>query len=153
MESDPESVHLTDYPVPDEKRRDSALEFRMACVMSAVSIGRSLRSQYNIKMRQPLRKAEVVTRNEDEKNALMGMADIIREELNVKEAVFSDKEEDLVEYEVKANFRVLGKELGKDMKSAAAKIEALKHAQIQSVIEGASLSIDIPCEGGGTRAL
>jgi isoleucyl-tRNA synthetase len=153
LENDPESVHLTDYPAPNEKRRDSALEFRMACVMSAVSIGRSLRSQYNIKMRQPLRKAEVVTRNEDEKNALMGMADIIREELNVKEVIFSDKEEDLVEYEVKANFRVLGKELGKDMKSAAAKIEALKHEAIQSVIEGASLSIDVPCEGGGTRPL
>jgi isoleucyl-tRNA synthetase len=83
----------------------------------------------------------------------MEMADIIREELNVKELVFSDNEEDLVEYEVKANFRVLGKELGKDMKAAAARIEALSHAEIQSVIEGSSLSLDIPCEGGGTRAL
>jgi len=153
LQNDPESVHLADYPKPDEKRRDSALEFRMTAVMSAVSIGRSLRSQYNIKARQPLRKAELVTRNQEEKKALLGMADIIREELNVKELVFSDKEEDLVEYEVKANFRVLGKELGKDMKSAAAKIEALSHAEIQSVIEGASLSIDIPCEGGGDRAL
>jgi isoleucyl-tRNA synthetase len=155
LPADPESVHLTDYPVPNEKRRDSALEFRMAAVMSAVSIGRSLRSQYNIKARQPLRKAELVTRNEDEKKALFGMADIIREELNVKELVFSDNEEALVEYEVKANFRVLGKELGKDMKSAAAKIEALSHAEIQSVIEGASLSIDVPCEGcaSGAKAL
>jgi len=76
------------------------------------------------------------------------MADIIREELNVKELVFSDKEEDLVEYEVKANFRVLGKELGKDMKSAAAKIEALSHAEIQSVIEGKSITINVPCESG-----
>jgi isoleucyl-tRNA synthetase len=152
LESDPESVHLTDFPVPDEKRRDSALEFRMACVMSAVSIGRSLRSQYNIKMRQPLRKAELVTRNDDEKKALLGMADIIREELNVKEVVFSDKEEDLVEYEVKANFRVLGKELGKDMKSAAAKIEALSHMEIQKIMQGAPLSINVPCEGG-ERAL
>jgi len=116
--------------------------------MSAVSIGRALRSQCNIKMRQPLRKAELVTRNNDEKNALVEMADIIREELNVKEIVFSDNEEDLVEYEVKANFRVLGKELGKDMKSAAARIEKLSHAEIQSVLEGSSLSIDIQCESG-----
>jgi isoleucyl-tRNA synthetase len=148
LETDPESVHLTDYPTPNEKRRDSALEFRMAAVMSAVSIGRSLRSQYNIKARQPLRKAELVTLNEDEKKALLGMADIIREELNVKEVIFSDKEEDLVEYEVKANFRVLGKELGKDMKSAAAKIEALSHDEIQKIVQGASLSINVPCEGG-----
>jgi len=152
LESEKESVHLTDFPAPVEKRRDKALELRMAAVMSAVSIGRSLRSQYNIKMRQPLRKAELVTRNQDEKKSLIEMADIIREELNVKEIIFSDKEEDLVEYEVKANFRVLGKELGKDMKAAAACIEALSHAEIQSVIEGASLSIDIPGESG-TRAL
>jgi isoleucyl-tRNA synthetase len=39
------------------------------------------------------------------------------------------------------------------MKSAAAKIEALKHDEIQSIMEGASLSIDVPCEGGGSRAL
>ncbi|MCL2208906.1 MAG: isoleucine--tRNA ligase [Treponema sp.] len=153
QESDPESIHLCDFPVPNEKRRDKSLEFKMTSVMSAVSIGRSLRSQYNIKMRQPLRRAELVTRNEDEKKALMEMADIIREELNVKELVFSDNEEALVEYVVKANFRILGKELGRDMKNAAAKIESLSHAEIQCVMEGSSLSIDIPCEGGGTRAL
>ncbi|MDR2543194.1 MAG: isoleucine--tRNA ligase [Treponema sp.] len=150
--TDSVSVHLVDFPAANEIRRDKSLEFRMAAVMSAVSIGRSLRSQYSIKMRQPLRKAELVTRNQDEKNSLIEMADIIREELNVKELVFSDNEEALVEYEVKANFRLLGKELGKDMKVAAACIEALTSAEIQSVIEGASLSIDIPGEGG-TRAL
>jgi len=86
----------------------------------------------------------------------MEMADIIREELNVKELIFSDNEEDLIEYEVRANFRVLGKELGRDMKTAAAHIEKLSHAEIHSVIEGSSLSIDIPCENGdnaGTRTL
>ncbi|MDR1838419.1 MAG: isoleucine--tRNA ligase [Treponema sp.] len=153
LETDSESVHLADFPIPNEKRRDKSLEFRMASVLSAVTIGRSLRSQYNIKMRQPLRKAELVTRNQDEEKALIGMADIIREELNVKEIIFSDNEEDLVEYEVKANFRVLGKELGKDMKAAAACIERLSHEEIQSVIEGSSLSIDIPTESGGTKAL
>jgi len=153
LDTDPESVHLADFPVPLEKRRNRELEFRMAVVTSAVSTGRSLRSLYNIKMRQPLRKAELVTRNQEEKKALMEMADIIREELNVKELIFSDNEEDLVEYEVKANFRVLGKELGKDMKAAAACIEALSHEEIHSVIEGASLSIDIPCGDGKTRAL
>ncbi|MCL2211271.1 MAG: isoleucine--tRNA ligase [Treponema sp.] len=153
LETDRESVHLTDFPVVNEKRRDKQLEFRMASVMSAVSIGRSLRSQYNIKMRQPLRKAELVTCNQEEKKSLIDMADIIREELNVKEIIFSDNEEDLVGYEVKANFRVLGKELGKDMKAAAAIIEALGHAEIQSVIKGATLSIDVPAESGAIRAV
>ena len=151
IETDAESVHLTDYPVLNEKRRDKSLELRMSAVMSAVSTGRALRSLYNIKMRQPLSKAEIVTRNQDEKKALIEMADIIREELNVKEVLFSDNEEALVEYEIKANFRILGKELGKDMKAAATNIEALKPAEIKTIIDGKSLSIEIKCDDGKTR--
>jgi isoleucyl-tRNA synthetase len=148
-----ESVHWADFPKLREERRNRSLEFRMASVQHAVSMGRSLRSQYNIKGRQPLRLAELVTRNTDEKKVLLEMADIIREELNVKDVVFKDNEEDLVEYEVKANFRILGKELGKDMKAAASRIEALSQTEIQGVLEGASLSIDIPSAGGGSRSV
>jgi len=153
LQGDPESVHLADFPAPQAQRRDKPLEFRMATARRAVSMGRSLRSQYNIKARQPLRVAELVTRNSDEKKVLVEMADIIREELNVKELIFGDNEEDLVEYEVKANFRALGKELGKDMKEAAARIESLSQADIQGVLEGASLSIDIQSADGGARAV
>jgi len=153
QESESESVHLADYPTPRAQRRDKPLEFRMATVRRAVSMGRSLRSQYNIKVRQPLRMAELVTRNGDEKKVLVEMADIIREELNVKELIFGDNEEDLVEYEVKANFRALGKELGKDMKEAAARIESLSQADIQKALGGASLAIDIQSADGGTRAV
>jgi isoleucyl-tRNA synthetase len=86
---------------------------------------------------------ELVTRNAEEKKVLLEMEDIIREELNVKDLVFGDHEEDLVEYTVKANFRVLGKELGKDMKAAAAKIETLSQTEIQGLLEGAALVIDV----------
>jgi isoleucyl-tRNA synthetase len=116
----------------------------MAAVQHAVSLGRSLRSQYNLKVRQPLRRVELVTRNEEEKKVLLEMEDSIREELNVKEVVFRDNEEDLVVYEVKANFRILGKTLGKDMKAAAACIEALSQNEIQGLLEGATLSLEIP---------
>jgi isoleucyl-tRNA synthetase len=106
-------------------------------------MGRSLRSQYNIKVRQPLAKVELVTRNPAEKAVLLEMADIIREELNVKNVSFRDNEEDLVEYQARANFRVLGKELGKDMTAAASRIEALSQSEIQGILEGAVLSIDV----------
>ncbi|MDR2729427.1 MAG: isoleucine--tRNA ligase [Treponema sp.] len=150
-EDDPVSVHLADFPEPCGEKRDIALEQRMAAVMKAVSIGRSLRSQYSIKMRQPLRRAELVTRNAEEKIILVEMADIIREELNVKEVIFSDKEENLVEYEVKANFRVMGKELGRDMKAAAARIEQLSQEEIQKALEGASLTLEIDSVEGVKR--
>jgi isoleucyl-tRNA synthetase len=152
-EGDPESVHLADFPQAREERRNRPLEFRMAAVQRAVSMGRALRSQYNIKIRQPLRMAELVTRNPDEKNALREMTEIIREELNVKDIMFRDNEEDLVEYEVKANFRALGKELGKDMKTVAARIEKLNQTEIQGILEGASLSLDVASVDGGIRTV
>ncbi|HCM27373.1 MAG: isoleucine--tRNA ligase [Treponema sp. GWB1_62_6] len=142
-DSDPVSVHLADYPIPRAERRDEALEFKMSTVRHAVSMGRSLRYQYNVKVRQPLRTVELVTRNPAEKSVLLEMEEIIREELNVKSVVFRDNEEELVEYQAKANFRVLGKELGKDMKAAAERIEKLKQAEIQGLLEGATLSIEI----------
>ena len=152
-EGDPESVHLADFPVPRESLRDRPLEFRMAAARRAVSMGRALRSQHGIKARQPLRLAELVTRSADEKKALLEMAEIIREELNVKELAFRDNEEDLVEYEAKANFRAMGRELGRDMKAAAARIEELSQAEIRGLLDGASLSLDVPTEGGGSRAV
>jgi isoleucyl-tRNA synthetase len=142
LPSECESVHLCAYPKLRKERRDRDLEFKMAVVQHAVSMGRALRSQYNIKGRQPLKTVELVTRKPQEKKVLLEMEDIIREELNVKAVVFRDNEEDLVEYEAKANFRILGKELGKDMKAAAARIESLSQTEIQGLLEGATLSIE-----------
>ncbi|MDR1802736.1 MAG: isoleucine--tRNA ligase, partial [Treponema sp.] len=145
--SDPESVHLTDFPVPREERRDRELEFKMKVVQHAVSMGRALRAQYNIKVRQPLKSVELVTLNPEEKKVLLEMEEIIREELNVKNVIFRDNEEDLVEYEAKANFRVMGKELGKNMKAAAEKIASLSQSEIQGLLKGATLSLELG-EGG-----
>jgi isoleucyl-tRNA synthetase len=142
-EGDAESVHLADYPAYDESLRDLPLEFKMETVQKAVSMGRSLRYQFNLKTRQPLKAVELVTRNPDEKTVLLEMEESIREELNVKEVIFHDKEDELVEYQAKANFRVLGKELGGAMKIAAAQIEKLSSGEIQSILDGSTLSIEV----------
>jgi isoleucyl-tRNA synthetase len=142
-EGDPESVHLADYPKYDESLRDLALEFKMETVQKAVSMGRSLRYQFNLKTRQPLKSVELVTKNPEEKKVLLEMEESIREELNVKEVIFHEKEDELVEYQAKANFRTLGKELGPAMKAAASKIEQLTSAEIQSIIDGSVLSVEV----------
>lgn len=144
---DKESVHLTDYPVYSEKWHNEELEFKMATVQKAVSMGHSLRNTFNLKNRQPLASVALVTRNKDEKNVLCEMEDTIREELNVKKVEFHDREDELVEYRCKANFKVLGKELGPKMKAAAAIIQNLNSEQIQSILEGRNLSIDVDGTG------
>ena len=140
---DKDSVHLTDYPVYNDKWHNEELEFKMATVQKAVSMGRSLRNTFNLKNRQPLASVALVTRNSDEKRVLAEMEDSIREELNVKKVEFHDREDELVEYKAKANFKVLGKELGSKMKAAASIIMTLSSEQIQSILEGTKLTIDV----------
>ena len=143
LEEDPVSVHLADYPVYNESIRDTTLEFKIDTVQRAVSMGRSLRYQYNLKIRQPLKSVELVTRDIEEKKVLLEMEDSIRDELNVKKVVFHEKEYELVEYKAKANFRTLGKELGSLMKAASIKIASLDADVIQSIIDGSIISIDV----------
>ena len=140
---DKESVHLCDYPVPNEKWINKELEFKMETVQKAVSMGHSLRNQFNLKNRQPLASVALVTRNSEEKRVLAEMEDCIREELNVKKVEFHDREDELVEYKAKANFKVLGKELGPLMKQAAQVITTLTSEQIQSILDGTKLSIEV----------
>lgn len=143
QENAPESVHLADFPVADISLRDPDLEYKMRVTREAVSMGRALRSIHSIKTRQPLKAIHLVTRDEGERKVLREMEDIIRDELNIKEVVFRDNEEDLVEFSAKPNYRVLGKELGKDMKTAAGRIAGLSRDEILSLLDGSTLSIDI----------
>jgi isoleucyl-tRNA synthetase len=140
---EPESLHLCDWPEYDSRLRDEELERKMASVRHAVSMGRALRVQNDAKIRQPLAAVHLVTRDEAERAVLMEMEEILRDELNVKKVVFRANEEDLVEYSAKANFRVLGKELGKDMKAAAEKIELFTAAEISSLLEGSVLELEV----------
>ena len=142
-EEDPESVHLCDYPVPNADWMNEELEFKMETVQKAVSMGHSLRNTFNLKNRQPLASVALVTRNSNEKKVLAEMEDCIREELNVKEVIFHEREDELVEYKAKANFKVLGKELGPIMKQAAGVIAELTSEQIQSILEGTKLTIEV----------
>ncbi len=140
---DKESVHLTDYPVYNAAWRNEDLEFKMGTVQKAVSMGHSLRNQFNLKNRQPLASVALVTRNPNEKTVLAEMQDTIAEELNVKKVEFHDREDELVEYKAKANFKVLGKELGPLMKKAAGIIAGLSSEQIQAILDGSKVTIDV----------
>ncbi len=139
----PESIHLCDFPVYDESRRDPGLERRMKVTMRAVGMGRSLRTDYSLKIRQPLKALHVVTRDPDERTILESMEELIKDELNVKSVLFRENEDELVEYRAKANFRTLGKLLGKDMKAAAARIEKLSLADIHALLNSQNVPIDV----------
>jgi isoleucyl-tRNA synthetase len=139
----PESIHLCDYPVPEKNRRDVYLEKQMECTMTAVSLGRHLRTQHSLKVRQPLKKAVIVVHDDERRKMLSETSDIIAEELNVKEISFEHNEEALVTRSAKANFKVLGPKLGREMKEAAGMIEKFDGEQITKILDGGSESLEL----------
>ena len=130
------SVHLCHFPKVNHVMRRPELEVQMNLARSCVSLGRSLRAQQQIRNRQPLAEARIITRDPKEKALLEQSRDLIGEELNVKSVCIDEYEEELLHYSAKANFRVLGKLLGKDMKILAAKIEQLDSASIGRILQG-----------------
>src|SRR3954452_4042896 len=127
------SVHLTDWPEPGE--RDVELEEAMATAREAVRLGLNARGQAKIKMRQTLREAIVVAAGR-ERAAIERLADVVRDELNVKELRFVSEADELGSYEVRPNYRTLGPRFGKNMPQVAAAIESLDAAHVAKTLGG-----------------
>ena len=134
-----QSIHLELYPEYQGGQRDLELEKRMALTQKAIVMGRSLRASNNLKTRQPLQTLFLVDRTEEDREVLSAMADIIAEELNVKEVLVQEDESALVRYNAKANFKVLGAKLGKQMKEVASQIELFTGKMISSILDGKSV--------------
>ncbi len=107
----PESIHLCDFPVADSAFVDKRLEEDMEEVLEVVVLGRAARNTANIKNRQPIGKMYM--------KADQTLSDfyvkIIEEELNVKEAVFTDDVRDFTSYSFKPQLKTLGKRFGKQL--------------------------------------
>ena len=104
----PESVHLCLWPEVDEKAIDLGLEKEMDLAYKIVKLGRSARNSANIKNRQPLSKMLISVSSLPEY-----YSDIVKEELNVKEVELGAEMKDYVNFEIKPNLPVLGREYGK----------------------------------------
>ena len=127
----PESVHLSDWPEPDDDRKNDSLRRSMALVRQLVTLGRSARTEAKIRVRQPLARALVVIPS-SEVDDLRGLEDLVAEELNVKEIEVVAGLADLVSYSVKPNFKTLGPRFGARVKQVAG---ALAHADARSIVE------------------
>jgi isoleucyl-tRNA synthetase len=112
--SAPESVHLSRWPKHDEGLIDRQAIAEMRVVEKLVSLGRAARENANLKVRQPLRMAQFVTRESAEAEAVQKMADLIQSELNVKQVSILQGAGDVVRYMLNPLPRLLGKKFGKD---------------------------------------
>ena len=142
-ETDYESVHLALFPEEDSAFRDIDLEKRMDIVLSTVTMGRALRAKHQLKIRQPLPKIFLVTRDSEAKNVLNELSELIMDELNIKQVAITPDEEELVNLKSKANYKTLGRRLGSKMKTVAESIADMNLDQIRSIQNGENISIKI----------
>ncbi len=107
--SQPESIHLCDYPVANEAYIDAELEANMEAVLEIVVLGRAARNEAALKNRQPL---SVMYVNSSKKlNEFY--TEIIEDELNVKKVEFVEDMSKFSTYTFKPQLKTLGPKYGK----------------------------------------
>jgi isoleucyl-tRNA synthetase len=118
----------------------------MEVARQTVRLGLAARAQATIKIRQPLRAAVVVATGY-ERDAIERLADLVREELNVRELQFVSEADELGQVELKPNYRTLGPRFGKQMPKVALAVAALDAAHAAAALrDGRPVRIDV----GGT---
>ena len=107
----PESIHLCDFPVVDEKLIDKKLEEDMEDLLEVVVMGRACRNASNIKNRQPI--GQMYVKADFDLSEFY--TDIIADELNVKKVAFTDDVRDFSSYSFKPQLKTVGPKFGKQL--------------------------------------
>ncbi len=138
-----ESIHLTDFPVADESLIDQNLVEKTNLAQTITSMVFSLRKKENIKVRQPLQKVMIPVMDKKTEEQILAVSELIKQEVNVKELQLINAEEasHLIVKQIKPNFKTLGAKLGKDMKTVAAKINAMNSDKIAQLEKDGSMNI------------
>jgi isoleucyl-tRNA synthetase len=114
----PESVHLADWPSYNPKWIDERLNQDMRLVTRLASLGHSARNQAAIKVRQPLAQVDFSVTSREEAAALQRFADLLADELNVKQIHILGSTGEAVSYSLKP----LPKQLGQKYKGLFPKV-------------------------------
>ncbi len=135
-----ESVHLEDFPVCDESLINEVIEKRMDLVRDLISLGRNIREEAKIKVRQPISEALIDGSN---KELIEDLTPLIIEELNVKNVLFIDNVDEYMNYSLKPNFKVAGPKFGPKIKDFGNALSNVSKDDIAKLNSGEEINIDL----------
>ena len=139
--SAPESIHLCDFPAVCEDMIDKKLEEDMEDLLDIVVMGRACRNASNTKNRQPIGKMYVKAEFELSKF----YTDIIADELNVKEVVFTDDVREFTSYTFKPQLKTVGPKYGKQLGEIKNVLSSLDgNAAMDELNANRELKFDLP---------
>ncbi len=132
------SVHLSDFPKYDESMVNDYIETRMDKVRNIISLGRNAREDSKIKVRIPIKEAII---NGKDKKLIGDLLDLIKEELNVKDVLYTKSIATYMNFVIKPNFKVVGKMFGKDIKAYQALLENLSDEEKNKLNNKESITV------------
>ena len=135
-----QSVHLQDFPVYDETKINEVIEEKMDLVRQLISLGRNAREEAKIKVRQPI--SEIILDGKN-KAIINDLVDLIKEELNVKNVIFTQDLNEYISYDIKPNFKVCGPILGKNIKEFQDKLKDFTQDNISTLENGNTITLNI----------
>ena len=138
-----ESVHLTDYPKSNKEYINESIEERMDLVRNLISLGRNIREEVKIKVRQPLSEALIDGKNEE---LISDLVPLIEEELNVKKVLFINDLDNYMNFMVKPNFKEVGKVFGPKIKLFAEELLKLSTADVTTLQNGGTIKMTLDGE-------
>jgi isoleucyl-tRNA synthetase len=145
-ESAPESVHLAEWPQVMEEFIDESLNRDMELIMRLVSLGHSARQKANRKVRQPLAEAAFSVGNPAERKALLKNADVIADELNVKQVRLLDASTEALSHTVKPLPKQLGQKYGNKYPALQKAILALNAEEVAKTLH-AGKPVNVTVDG------
>lgn len=142
-----DSVHFLKLPAYDESRLNQDAVEAMEALQSIVEQGRIVRERRNISLRTPIKNVVAIIRNPTDNvvNGITGaLKSYILSELNAWDFTVVPKADEhaWVTLSLTPNFTVLGKKLGKKMKSCQAAVKALTHDDAVKVMAEGKLVVD-----------
>jgi isoleucyl-tRNA synthetase len=138
----PVSVHLCAFPAHDASAVDAELEENMDRVLATVILGRSARNASGMKTRQPLAKMYVKA----DFTLSSFYTDIIAEELNVKEVVFTDSVRAFTSYTFKPQLKTVGPKYGRFLGDIRNQLAAIDGNAAMDELE-ATGTLKLNCSG------
>jgi isoleucyl-tRNA synthetase len=139
-----ESVHLAAWPQVDEGAIDEKLNSDMALVMKLTSLGHAARNKANRKVRQPLAEVAFSVGNADEERVVMDYADLLADELNVKEVRLLNAAGEAVDYSLNPLPKQLGQKYGNQFPEIRKVILGLNAEQMaMKLLAGEAIQVEI----------
>src|SRR5690606_2984985 len=130
-----------DYPSVDRALIDPELEARMQTVRKVVALGRKLREDHRIKVRQPLQRLTFLHRDPSLRAHITRAQDLVADELNVKEVAVDADESAFTNISVKPIFKTLGKRCGPKLKQITPVLASWGSSEIARLEAGEALEV------------